>query len=125
MLFEVSLPSRIQADSPLADALPAWTERISRNRAIVRARSTEWAHCEIKKSDSIILEVDLPKLHPFHPRCIYCQGRVDQVTPLAGDLVRVTISIGRMDLRPTRFSAAREPAGCSNARGKHVMRSVS
>jgi hypothetical protein len=125
VLFEVSLPSRIQADSPLADALPAWTEKISRNRAIVRARWAEWAQGEIKKSDSIILEVDLPKLHPFHPRCIYCQGCVDLITPLAGDLVRVTISIGRMDLRPTRFSAAQEPAGLSNARGKRAMRSVS
>jgi hypothetical protein len=125
VLFEVSLPSRIQADSPLADALPAWTEKISRNRAIVRARWAEWAQGEIKKSDSIILEVVLPKLHPFHPRCIYCQGCVDLITPLAGDLVRVTISIGRMDLRPTRFSAAQEPAGLSNARGKRAMRSVS
>ena len=125
MLFEVSLPSRIQSDSLSTDPLVAWTERISRNRAIVRARSAEWAQVDIKKSDSIVLEVDLPKLHPFQPRCIYCQGRVDLVTPLPGDHVRVTISIGRMELRATRFSAAREPARYANPRGKRALRSVS
>ena len=88
MLFEVSLPSRIQGVSRFGAALPAWTESISRNLAIVRAREVEWAVRDIKKSDGIILEVDLPKLHPFQPRCIYCQGRVNKATSLAGDLVR-------------------------------------
>ena len=125
MLFEVSLPSRIQADSLSADMLPAWTERISRNRAIVRARWTEWAQGAIQKSDAIVLEVDLPKLHPFQPRCIYCQGRVDLVTPLPGDTVRVAISIGRMELRTTRLSAAREPGKSAGLRGRRALRSVS
>jgi hypothetical protein len=125
VLFEVSLPSRIQVDTSLADALPAWTERISRDGAVVRARWAEWAQGGIQKSDRIVLEVELPKLHPFQPRCIYCQGRVDSVMRLPGELVRVAISIGRMELRTTRFSAAREPASCSNARGKRALRSVS
>jgi len=125
VLFEVSLPSRIQADSLASDMLPAWTERISRDRAIVRARWAEWEQGAIKKSDPIVLEVDLPKLHPFQPRCIYCHGLVDLVTPLPGDIVRVAITIGRMELRTSRFSAAREPAHSNNARGKRALRSVS
>jgi hypothetical protein len=125
MLFEVSLPSRIQGDSRLGAAVPAWTETISRNLAIVRARWVEWAGRDLKKNDGIILEVDLPKLHPFQPRCIYCQGRVNRATSLAGDLVRVEISISRMELRTARLGARREPSHCPPAPAKRAMRSVS
>ena len=125
MLFEVSLPSRIQADCQSGDALPAWTERISRNSAVVRARRADWARGELEKSEGIILEVDLPRLHPFQPRCIFCHGHVDSVSRLPGELVRVTISVGRMELRPTGFSVARGPAKDTTARGKRPMRSVS
>ncbi|MGO9242195.1 MAG: hypothetical protein ACLQBJ_15445 [Bryobacteraceae bacterium] len=125
MLFEVSLPSRIQGGSGAGAALPAWTESISRNRAIVRARGVEWAVRDIKKSEGIILEVDLPKLHPFQPRCIYCEGRVNKATSLGGDVVRMEISIGRMELRTARFAARREASQFPQAPAKRVLRSVS
>jgi|GEM_PF-2461414 len=107
MLLEAKLPVRVRVGSHSTWSLTAWTESVSRHLAVVRSSGLPDAARTIKKNDEVAIEIDLPKAHPFPPRCLHCDGRVKFVSQTLDDGVRLGMIVDRMQFRAAKSGASR------------------
>lgn len=117
MISELRLPSRLEFGSLSPELIPAWTESISRHRAVVRLRQASVSESAIHESDEIALEIDLPERRPFSPRCLRCEGRVGFVSRMIGDSIRLGMIVDRMQFRIMRSDGTNEQLFIIQAKG--------
>ena len=126
MIFE-SLPTGVRLKARLCTAgsgpygIEVVTTKLERTLALLVMPAQDLAALPQDARESLTLDVELPRLHPFAPRCIHCEAALSSVSKAEGDTLEVVIAIHRMRFIPLPKSGTRAAISGYRAGGERIQ----